>query len=149
MSITEWWLQYGWYQLGVEDFFVALLFGGVWLVVAADVYVFHRARDFRGRGRLAGLPMVIWGLLACRQAINTTQIDMAGDYSRYPAFWSCIVASALAGLLVSISTLASDRLLAGPAPSGGLSRGVVACNIVGVVLWLAVWAAAFARELSL
>jgi len=149
MSDMEWWLQYGWYQMGVEDFLVALVLGSAWVLVAADVYAFHRTRDRRGRGALVGLPILIWALLACRQAINTTQIDMAGNHSRYPHFWSCILASALAGLVVSASTLASDRLLAAPGPYGGPSRGVIRCNIISLVVWLGIWTATFAHEASL
>ena len=148
MSGIEWWLQFGWYQLGIENFLVALVLAGVWVLVAADVYVFHRIRDRRGQGVLLGLPILTWALLACKQALDSTQIDMLGNQSRYPRFWSCIVASALAGLLVSASTLTSDRLLAAPGPYFGPSRGVVRCNIASLVVWLAVWSAAFAHEAS-
>ncbi len=146
MSDIEWWLQYGWYQLGLEDFLVALVLSGVWVLVGADIYAFHRTRDRRGHGAVVGLPILMWALLACRQAINTTQIDMAGNYSRYPHFWACIVASALAGLVVSGSTLASDRFLAPPGPYPGPSRGVIRCNIISLLVWLGVWTAAFAHE---
>ncbi len=149
MSDIDWWLKYGWYQLGVEDFWVAVVLAGAWLLVSADVYAFHRTRDRRGRGVLVGLPILTWALLACRQAINTTQIDMAGNYSRSPHFWSCIVASALVGLVVSVSTLVSDRLLAAPGPYGGPSRGLIRCNVTSLVVWLGVWTAAFAHEASL
>ena len=149
MSDIDWWLQYGWYQLGVEDFVVALVLGGAWMLVAVDVYAFHRTRDRRGRGVLLGLPILMWAFLACRQAINTTQIDMAGNYSRYPHYWACVVASALVGLVVSVSTLVNDRLLAPPGPYGGPSRGVIRCNIISLTVWLTVWTWAFAHEASL
>jgi hypothetical protein len=149
VSEFEWWCQYGWYQDGVEDFLVALALAGAYVVVSADVYVFHRTRDRRGRGVLVSLPILAWALLACRQAINTSQIDMAGNYSHYPHFWWCILGSSLAGLLVSASTLATDRLLAAPGPYGGVSRGVIRCNIVSLAVWLAVWSWAFAHEATL
>jgi len=144
----EAWFQYGWYQLGIEDFVAVLILAAVWLWVTAHVFVFHRTHDRRGRGVVVATPIVAWLLFACRQAINTSQIDMAGGYSRYPAFLSCVVGSALVGLLVGGIAFASDRLLAAPGVYTGPSRGVVRCSLAAILGWAAVWLAAFAHEMA-
>ena len=149
VSGFEWWVRYGWYHDGVEDFVVALALAGACVLVSADLYAFHRTRDRRGRGVLVSLPILTWALLSCRQAINASQIDMAGNYSHFPHFWWCILASSLSGLLVCASTLVSDRLLAAPGPYDGVSRGVIKCNLVSLAVWLAVWTWAFAHEATL
>jgi hypothetical protein len=149
VSDVEWWLEYGWYQHGVEDFLVALVLASAWLLIAADVYGFHRTRDRRGRGLLVSVPILMWALLACRQAINTTQIDMVGGHSHYPHFLWCILASGLAGLVLSISSFVTDRLLAGPGPYNGPCRGVMRCNVISLAVWLGAWTTAFGYEASL
>jgi hypothetical protein len=142
------WFEYGWYWLGIGDFAAVLGAAVIWLCVAADIFVFHRTHDRRGRGVLLAGPMLAWLLFACRQAINTSQIDMAGGYSRYPAFLSCVVGSGLVGLLVGSVAFATDRFLAGPGPYAGPCRGVIRCTIAAILGWMVVWSAAFAHEMA-
>jgi hypothetical protein len=145
----EWWLRDGWYQLGLLEYASVLILAVVWLWVAAHQFVFHRTRDRRGRGILIALPIIAWVLYACRQAVDATSIDMVGGYSRYPSFWSRVVASAVVGLVVSAATFASDRLLAPPGPYEGPSRGVVRCNCIAFSGWIAMWVGVFVHEIAL
>jgi hypothetical protein len=149
VSDLEWWLKYGWYQLGVEDFAPVLVLAAVWLLVAAELFVFHRARTRRGRGIVVAVPVVGWALFGVRQAVNATQMDVAGPHARYPYYWSCILASALAGLAVFLVIVLADRLLAPAGTHRRPSGGVVTSGIVGFVLWVAVWIAVCAHEASL
>jgi hypothetical protein len=145
----EWWLRDGWYQLGVVEYAAVLILAAIWLWVAAHQFVFRRTRDRRGRGLLIAMPIIAWALCAYWQALNATQIDMAGGYSRYPSFWSRVIASALVGLVVSCATFASDRLLAPPGPYEGPSRGVARCNSIAFFGWVTIWVGVFVHEMAL
>jgi hypothetical protein len=145
----EWWLRDGWYQLGVVEFAAVLILAAVWLWVAAHQFVFRRTRDRRGRGLLIAMPIIAWAVFAYSQALNGTQIAMAGGYSRYPSFWMRILASALVGFVVSCATFATDRLLAAPGPYGGPSRGVARCNKIAFFGWATIWVAVFLNEMAL
>jgi hypothetical protein len=82
VSDLEWWLKYGWYQLGVEDFAPVLVLTAAWLLVTVELFVFHRAKTRHGRGIVVAVPLIAWALFGFRQAINATQIDMAGSHPR-------------------------------------------------------------------
>jgi hypothetical protein len=131
------------------EYAVVLIVTAVWLWVAAHQFVFRCNRDRRGRGLLLASPIIAWVLIAFRQAVDATSIDMAGGYSRYPSFWSRVLASALVGLVVSGATFATDRLLAAPGPYGGPSRGVLRCNVIAFTGWTTIWVAVFVHEMAL
>jgi hypothetical protein len=148
MPYREWWLRHGWRQLGVEDFAPVLILTAVWLLVAIHRRVFHPARVRKGRGVVTSIPIIAWALFALRQAVNATQLDLAGPYTRYPYYWSCILASGLVGIVVFTAIVTSDRLLA-TAGTRRISVGVLASGFAAVCVAVVVWIGVFVHEASL
>jgi hypothetical protein len=149
VSDLEWWLKYGWYRLGVEDFAPVLVLTAIWLLVTVELAVFHRAKTRHGRGIVVAVPLIAWALFGFRQAINATQIDMAGSYTRYPYYWLCVLTSALVGAVVAVVVVVGDRLLTPTGMHKRLSPGVAVTGIVGGALWVILWIGVFVREASL
>jgi hypothetical protein len=149
MPYPEWWLRHGWYELGLVEFAPVLVLAGTGLVVAAALRLLRGSRERRGRGILLSLPLIAWALFVCRQALNATQYDIVRGYTRYPHFWSCILASALVGLVVFAVTIFTNRLLAATGSYRRPAVGVVVSSIVALAVWITVWVGVFAHEASL
>ncbi|MGV8040431.1 MAG: hypothetical protein AB2L07_10250 [Thermoanaerobaculaceae bacterium] len=92
---------------------------------------------------------MVWALFVCRQALNATQYDIVRGYTRYPHFWSCILASALVGLVVFAVTILTNRLLAATGSYRKPSVGVVVSSLTALAVWITVWLGVFAHEASL
>ena len=146
MSHLDWWLKYGWYRLGVEDFGPVLVLTAIWLLVTVELFVFHRAKTRHGRGIVVAVPLIAWALFGFRQAINATQIDMAGSYTRYPYYWLCVLTSAVVGAVVAMVVVVVDRLLTPSGMHKRLSPGVAVAGIVGSALWAILWIGVFVHE---
>ena len=150
MSYPEWLLREGWnYWWRFEGFAPALLLAIVWLAASLYRKAFRKPLARQRRSVASLLPIVVWAVLAWRQAINASAIDMAGPAVRYPIFWTCVASSALAGAIVCGTWLAADRVLASPGPTQRLSLGALAPALIAWNLTAAVWIGVFVREASL
>ena len=102
MSDLEWWLKYGWYRLGVEDFAAVLVLTAVWLLVTVELFVFHRAKtrhDARHRGRHSSTR----GLSSDSGRPSRNADRHGGPYPRYPYYWLCVLTSALVWAVVAMA----------------------------------------------
>ena len=139
MTLTEWWLTYGWQELLLRGYRVSFAVAIVATIAAALVRV-HRGSGLSGAASSRWLiPVLVWALQALGAAMTATQLDLVTGLSRVPYMMLDAGTSALAGVSVIALTASSVRLL---------SRQPLAKQRTALVLFSMAWGGALVAWLG-
>lgn len=145
MGLVDWWFTYGWRELVIADYAVALGLAAVWWIVACLRRIHRPAALSSTISSIWFVPVAAWALQAVAAALNSTQLDLTSNVSRVLFTWMYAASSVLAGLAVGAACLAAQLFASRPPRDWGRSRVV----ILSAVAWAgtaAVWGAVLVRE---
>jgi hypothetical protein len=146
MPHVGWLLRHGWYRIGLEEHWPALVLAAGWLVFAAVRRGSKSRSSPERKGVIASIIILIWLALACLHALGTTQLDLAGPTTRYPFFWDSIIVGGVVGLVTIACVILAERILTPAGSNTRVPRNIRLTVAFSGILWAGVWVWVFARE---